>query len=99
VKRSLYREQDYAFGQLMLTLRMRIGLTQAGLAERLRVSRHAIVAQTISELFGGEIVPFLEQGEVVFGGVRELLEQQKEVGPGNSGLLTTLRLLLLGFCP
>jgi hypothetical protein len=35
-----------------------------------------IVAQTISELFGGEIVPFLEQGEIVFGGVRELLEQQ-----------------------
>ncbi len=35
-----------------------------------------IVAQTISELFGGEIVPFLEQGEVVFGGVRELLDEQ-----------------------
>ena len=35
-----------------------------------------IVAQTIVELFGGEIVPFLEQGEVVFGGVRELLEEQ-----------------------
>jgi len=28
------------------------------------------------ELFGGEIVPFLEQGEVVFGGVRELLDEQ-----------------------
>lgn len=27
-----------------------------------------IVAQTIVELFGGEIVPFLRQGEVVFGG-------------------------------
>ena len=35
-----------------------------------------IVAQTIVELFGGEIAPFLEQGEVVFGGVRELLEEQ-----------------------
>ncbi len=35
-----------------------------------------IVAQTIVELFGGEIVPFLEQGEVVFGGVRELLDEQ-----------------------
>jgi WD40 repeat protein/transcriptional regulator with XRE-family HTH domain len=35
-----------------------------------------IVAQTIVELFGGEIVPFLEQGEVVFGGVRELLREQ-----------------------
>ncbi len=35
-----------------------------------------IVTQTISELFGGEIVPFLAQGEVVFGGVRELLDEQ-----------------------
>jgi len=35
-----------------------------------------IVAQTIVELFGGEIVPFLAQGEVVFGGVRELLGEQ-----------------------
>src|SRR5258707_1236746 len=35
-----------------------------------------IVAQTIVELFGGEIAPFLEQGEVVFGGVRDLLAEQ-----------------------
>jgi len=35
-----------------------------------------IVAQTIVELFGSEIAPFLEQGEVVFGGVRELLAEQ-----------------------
>jgi hypothetical protein len=35
-----------------------------------------IAAQTIVELFRGEIVPFLEQGEVVFGGVRELLDEQ-----------------------
>jgi transcriptional regulator with XRE-family HTH domain len=35
-----------------------------------------IVAHTITELFGGEIAPFLEQGEVVFGGVRELLDEQ-----------------------
>jgi hypothetical protein len=37
-----------------------------------------IVAQTIVELFGGEIAPFLEQGEVVFGGVRQLLDEQFE---------------------
>src|SRR6266568_4653981 len=37
-----------------------------------------IVAETIVELFGGEIAPFLEQGEVVFGGVRELLGEQFE---------------------
>ena len=35
-----------------------------------------IVAQTIVELFGGDLVPFLEQGEVVFGGVRNLLDEQ-----------------------
>ncbi len=35
-----------------------------------------IVARTIVELFDGEIAPFLEQGEVIFGGVRELLDEQ-----------------------
>src|SRR5713101_2550361 len=40
--RHSYRERDYAFGQVMLKLRTSIGLTQAGLAERLRVSRRAV---------------------------------------------------------
>ena len=35
-----------------------------------------IVAQTIVDLFNGEIAPFLEQGEVIFGGVRALLSEQ-----------------------
>ncbi|HEX6478318.1 MAG TPA: NB-ARC domain-containing protein [Ktedonobacteraceae bacterium] len=35
-----------------------------------------IVAQTIVEIFGGEIAAFLEQGEVLFGSVRELLHEQ-----------------------
>jgi hypothetical protein len=35
-----------------------------------------IVAQTIVDLFDGQIAPFLEQGEVVFGGVRALLNEQ-----------------------
>src|SRR2546425_10839302 len=35
-----------------------------------------IVAQTIVDLFDGQIALFLEQGDVVFGGVRELLDQQ-----------------------
>ena len=39
---SLYGERDYAFGQLMQTLRTTIGLTQAGLADRLGVSRRAV---------------------------------------------------------
>jgi transcriptional regulator with XRE-family HTH domain len=52
VKRSPYGERDYAFGQLMLTLRMGIGLTQAGLAQRLGVSRH-----TVGEWEGGLSYP------------------------------------------
>src|SRR5438270_723843 len=42
VKSYSYHERDYAFGQLMLTLRTTIGLTQAGLAERLHVHRRAV---------------------------------------------------------
>src|SRR6266436_5189152 len=42
VKRASYREHDSAFGQLMLRLRTSIGLTQAGLAQRLGISRHAV---------------------------------------------------------
>jgi hypothetical protein len=42
VKRYSYRERDYAFGQLTLTLRTTLGLTQAGLAEPLGVSRRAL---------------------------------------------------------
>jgi WD40 repeat protein/transcriptional regulator with XRE-family HTH domain len=40
--RHSYRERDYAFGQAMLTLRSSIGLTQAGLAAMLGVSRRAV---------------------------------------------------------
>ncbi len=42
MKDLAYRERDYAFGQTILTLRTAIGLTQAGLAERLGVSRRAV---------------------------------------------------------
>src|SRR6266699_680736 len=42
MKRSSYGERDYAFGQAMLTLRTAIGLTQAGLADLLGVSRKAV---------------------------------------------------------
>jgi transcriptional regulator with XRE-family HTH domain len=40
--RHSYRERDYTFGQTMFKLRTSIGLTQAGLAERLRVSRRVV---------------------------------------------------------
>src|SRR3989440_6191085 len=42
MKRFSYRERDYSFGQAMLTLRTTIGLTQAGLADLLGVSRRAV---------------------------------------------------------
>ena len=42
MNRSTYGERDYAFGQAMLTLRTNIGLTQAGLANLLHVSRRAV---------------------------------------------------------
>jgi WD40 repeat protein/transcriptional regulator with XRE-family HTH domain len=42
MKRFSYREQDYVFGQAMLSLRTALGLTQAGLAEFLGVSRKAV---------------------------------------------------------
>src|SRR3989440_9770053 len=42
MKRSSYGEPDYVFGQAMLTLRTTIGLTQAGVAEHLGVSRKAV---------------------------------------------------------
>src|SRR5437016_11926592 len=42
VKHYPYSERDYTFGQLMLTLRTTIGLTQAGLADRLGISRRAV---------------------------------------------------------
>jgi transcriptional regulator with XRE-family HTH domain len=43
MKGSSYRERDYAFGQLMLTLRTKLGLTQAALAEILGVRRRTII--------------------------------------------------------
>jgi DNA-binding XRE family transcriptional regulator len=42
MKRSSYGEQDYAFGQAMLTLRTTIRMTQEGLAAYLGVSRKAV---------------------------------------------------------
>ena len=41
--RHSYRERDYAFGQVMLTLRTRLELTQTALAARLGLSRRALI--------------------------------------------------------
>jgi WD40 repeat protein len=35
-----------------------------------------IVAEAIVELFGGEIAPFLQEGEVIFSNIRDLLAEQ-----------------------
>jgi WD40 repeat protein/transcriptional regulator with XRE-family HTH domain len=40
--KTSYDERDYAFGQMMLTLRTAIGLTQGGLADLLGISRRAV---------------------------------------------------------
>lgn len=42
MKGASYRERDHAFGQIMLTLRISTGLTQAGVATHLGVSRKAV---------------------------------------------------------
>ncbi len=42
MKRTSRRDPDYAFGQAMLTLRSAMGLTQAGLAQLLGISRYAL---------------------------------------------------------
>jgi predicted ATPase/transcriptional regulator with XRE-family HTH domain len=42
MKGSSYRDRDYAFGEAILSLRLKIGLTQAGLADLLGVSRRAV---------------------------------------------------------
>src|SRR5260370_34471061 len=43
MKGSSYRERDYAFGQLMLTVRTKLGLTQTELADILGVRRRAVI--------------------------------------------------------
>src|SRR5947209_17119778 len=42
MRRSSYGERDYAIGQLILTLRSAIGLTQAGLSDQLGISKRAV---------------------------------------------------------
>jgi len=42
MRRSSYGERDYAFGELILTLRSAIGLTQAGLSDQLGISKKAV---------------------------------------------------------
>src|SRR2546427_3657647 len=43
MKVSSYRERDYAFGRVMLTLRTRLGLTQPDVVDMLAVPRRAVI--------------------------------------------------------
>ncbi len=53
-----------------------------------------MVAQTIVDLFEGEIAPYLEQGQVIFGGVRELLDQQfARLSPSEQTVLKWLAIM------
>ncbi len=54
MKGSSYRERDYAFGQVMLTLRTILGLTQTELADWLGVTRRAV-----GDWEGGSTIPRL----------------------------------------
>jgi transcriptional regulator with XRE-family HTH domain len=51
MQRFSYGERDYAFGQIMLSLRTALGLTQASLAELLGVSRKAIIRWEAGETY------------------------------------------------
>jgi WD40 repeat protein/transcriptional regulator with XRE-family HTH domain len=51
VKKYSNSEHDYTFGQLMLTLRTTIGLTQTGLAEQLGISRRAVAEWEASSAY------------------------------------------------
>ena len=71
--RHSYRERDYPFGQAMFKLRTSIGLTQAGLAAWLRVSRRAV-----AEWEGGSNYPKAHHLQQVL----ELCVQQQVFAPG-----------------
>src|SRR5258708_8609414 len=51
MQRSRYGEGDYPLGEVMLSLRSAIGLTQAGLAELLGVSRKAVARWEADEMY------------------------------------------------
>jgi WD40 repeat protein/transcriptional regulator with XRE-family HTH domain len=53
-----------------------------------------IVAETIADLFGGQIDPFLARGTTVFGSIAELLEEQwRRLSPLEQTLLCWLAIL------
>jgi transcriptional regulator with XRE-family HTH domain len=71
--RHSYHERDYAFGQVMLKLRTSMGLTQAGLAHLLGVSRRAV-----GEWEAGSNYPKAERMQHFL----ELCVQQRAFAPG-----------------
>src|SRR4051794_9157362 len=71
---------DPAAGQALLADRGLVGDAAAWEALVARYAGNAlallIVGETIRDIFGGEIAPFLAQGEAVFGDIRRLLDAQ-----------------------
>ena len=78
LKRYSYSERDYAFGQLMLSLRMRISLTQAGLAELLHVHRRAVAGWE-----AGSSYPKAEHLKELITHERRPLKARSSRGPGD----------------
>src|SRR5262245_34382878 len=60
MKRYSYRDRDYAFGQMMLTLRSSIRITQTELADYLGVSR-----RSVSEWEAGSSYPKPQHGKTL----------------------------------
>ena len=76
MKRYSYGERDYTFGQMMLKLRTNIGLTQAGLAEQIGVSRRAV-----AEWEGGSNYPKVERLKqlIALGVLQQVFPAGREV--------------------
>ncbi len=74
---STYEERDYAFGQVMQTLRTTIGLTQTGLADLLGISR-----RSVADWEGGLSYPKADHlKQVITLGVRQqAFPEGREVG-------------------
>ena len=73
---SSYGERDYAFGQLMLTFRTIIDLTQASLGDLLGVSRRAV-----AEWEGGSNYPKVERLKqlIALGVLQQVFPAGREV--------------------
>ncbi len=96
MKRYSYGERDYAFGQMILTLRTRIGLTQAGLAALMGVSRRAVAEWEAGSSDGmlrwwdlrhGNCVRVRKAHQGVIQSLKRSLDGSKLASCGNDGAI------------